>query len=129
MKTAYDIVKGHYDANDRKDLDGMIADFAPDIQWTEMDGFPCRGTFIGTQEVIENVFAVLGRDFEDFAFTLENLLDAGNSVVGVGNYHGTYRATGKSFNIRVVHVWHVSEGRIDRFEQFTDTLRMAEAMR
>ncbi|MGO7594132.1 nuclear transport factor 2 family protein, partial [Rhizobium leguminosarum] len=40
-----------------------------------------------------------------------------------------YRQTGKSFKARVVHVWSVADGKIRRFEQFTDTLRVADAMR
>jgi hypothetical protein len=128
MRSAFEIVKAHYDANGRKDLAGMIADIADDCQWTEMDGFPCRGTFIGAQEVIKNVFEVLGRDWDSYAFTLERLLDAGNDVVGIGSYTGTYKKTGKSMNVRVTHVWSVSDGKIRRFEQFTDTLRVADAM-
>lgn len=129
MRTAYEIVKAHYDANDRRDLPGMIADIAPDCRWTEMDGFPCAGTFVGPEAVVANVFAALGQMFDGYVFRLERLLDAGDDVVGIGDYSGTYKATGKAFHARVVHVWHVDGGRITRFEQFTDTLRVAESMR
>jgi ketosteroid isomerase-like protein len=129
MRTAYEVVKAHYDANDRGDLDGMIADVAADARWTEMDGFPCRGTYVGPQAVVKNVFEPLGRDFEGYAFKLERLLDAGEYAVGIGEYSGVSRATGKPFRARVTHVWHVANGEIDQFEQFTDTLRVAESMR
>lgn len=128
MRTAYDIVKAHYEANDRRDLDGMIADIAEDCRWTEMDGFPQRGTYIGPQAVVENVFMALGKAFEGYEFKLDRLLDAGADVVGIGDYRGTHRETGKSFQARVVHVWGVEDGKICRFEQFTDTLRVAESM-
>lgn len=128
MKTAYELVKAHYDANDRHDMAGMIADIADDCRWTEMDGFPCAGTYIGGQAVVENVFKVLGGAFDGYAFKLERLLDAGDSAVGVGTYTGTHKGTGKSFTARVVHVWGGSGGKIRSFEQFTDTLRIAEAM-
>lgn len=129
MRTAYEIVKAHYDANDRRDLPGMIADIAEDCRWTEMDGFPQRGTYIGPEAIVENVFKALGASFDGYSFTLERLLDAGDDVVGIGDYTGTYRQTGKSFRARVVHVWGVADGKIRRFEQFTDTLRVAESMR
>ncbi|WP_064710069.1 nuclear transport factor 2 family protein [Rhizobium bangladeshense] len=129
MRRAFDIVKAHYEANDRRDMDGMLADIAPDCRWTEMDGFPCAGTYVGPQEVFENVFQALGQAFEEYTFRLERLLDAGDEVVGVGEYSGTHRRTGKSFKARVVHVWSVSGDKIRRFEQFTDTLRVDEAMR
>lgn len=129
MRTAFDIVKAHYDANDRRDMDGMLADIAPDCRWTEMDGFPCAGTYVGPQEIVKNVFQALGQMFDGYAFKLERLLDAGDDVVAVGDYSGTNKQTGKPFKARVVHVWAVADDKIRRFEQFTDTLRVAESMR
>lgn len=128
MSTAYEIVKSHYDANDHKDIEGMLAVIADDCQWTEMDGFPCRGTYVGPQAVLENVFMKLGGEWDNYTFTLERLLNAGNDVIGIGNYTGTYKKTGKTMNVRVVHVWTVADGKVRHFEQFTDTLRIAEAM-
>ncbi|MBB4123255.1 nuclear transport factor 2 family protein [Martelella radicis] len=129
MPTAYQIVKAHYEASDRGDIKAMMADVAADCRWTEMDGFPCRGTYVGPDEVVENVFMALGKAFDGYNLKLERLLDAGDSVVGIGVYSGTHRETGKHFTARVVHVWDVEDGKIRRFEQFTDTLRVAEAMR
>lgn len=129
MRTAFDIVKAHYDANLRRDMDGMLADIAPDCRWTEMDGFPCAGTYVGPQEIFKNVFQALGQAFDGYTFTLERLLDAGNDVVAIGEYTGTSKQTGKPFKARVVHVWGVAQDKIRRFEQFTDTLRVAESMR
>jgi len=62
------------------------------------------------------------------------LADAGagtslDRVVGIGDYRGTYRKTGKPMQARVVHVWQVEGGLVRRFEQFTDTLLVAQAMR
>jgi ketosteroid isomerase-like protein len=129
MRKALDIVKAHYDANDRRDIDGMLADIAPDCRWTEMDGFPCAGTYIGPQEIFRNVFQALGETFDGYTFKLERLLYAGDEIVAVGDYSGTHRETGKTFKARVAHVWSVAGDKIRRFEQFTDTLRVAEAMR
>jgi len=128
MKTTYELVKAHYQANDRHDIAGMIGDIADDCRWTEMDGFPCAGTYIGPEAVVENVFKALGSAFEGYTFSLERLLDAGDEAVGIGTYTGTHKGTGKSFTARVVHVWGASGGKIRRFEQFTDTLRVAECM-
>jgi ketosteroid isomerase-like protein len=129
MRTAYEIVKSHYDANDRHDVIGMLADIGPDIEWTEMAGFPCAGTYTSREEIIANVFQALGSQFDNYTFKLERLLDAGGDVVGIGDYTATARNTGKSFRARVVHVWSVSGGTIRKFEQFTDTLLVTEALR
>lgn len=127
-RTAYEVVKAHYDANDRKDLNGMVADIAPDARWTEMSGFPCAGTYVGPEAIIENVFKALGGMFDDYAFVLDRLLDAGGQAVGIGDYSGINKKTGKPFAARVVHVWDVKDGKIVAFEQFTDTFRVVESM-
>lgn len=129
VRTAYEIVKAHYDANDRRDVEGMMADIDDNCRWTEMDGFPCAGTYVGRDEVFENVFVALGKEFDGYTFKLERLLDAGDSVVGIGDYTATHKKTGKPMHARVTHVWDVKDGKVQRFEQFTDTLRVAESMR
>ncbi|MCR5869065.1 MAG: nuclear transport factor 2 family protein [Aquincola tertiaricarbonis] len=128
MRTPHQIVADHYAASARGDVAAMMAEVAPDVQWTEMAGFPCAGTHVGPDQVVEQVFRVLGRDWEDYRFELETLLDAGPHVVGVGRYRGRHRATGKMLDARVAHVWEVRGGLVRRFEQFTDTLLVAQAM-
>ena len=128
MRSAYEIVKAHYDANDRRDIEGMLAAIGPETEWTEMAGFPCAGTYHGRDAIVKNVFMALGAMFDDYTFTLERLLDAGNDVVGIGNYTARHKISGKALNARVVHVWTVENGKVRRFEQFTDTLLVSEAM-
>ncbi len=129
MSEAYEIVKAHYAASDRGDLGGMLAPLADDCAWTEAAGFPCAGTYIGPEEVKKNVFFALGDLFDNFTFTLNQLLDAGSHVVGVGLYTATAKSTGKSFEARVTHVWEVEDGKVVKFEQFADTKLVADALK
>ena len=128
MRSNVQIIQAHYDASVRGDITGMTADVSPAARWTEMSGFPCAGTWIGPDEVVRNVFQVLGRDWTGYRFTLDRLVDGGDEIVGVGTYSGTFKATGLAMSARVVHVWGLEHGRIVRFEQFTDTLLVARAM-
>lgn len=127
MRTPYTIVADHYAASDRRDIEGMMADLAPDVQWTEMAGFPCAGTHVGRDAIVANVFAVLGRDWAGFNFTLERLVDGGDTIVGIGEYTAHHATTCKPMQARVVHVWDVQDGRVRRFEQFCDTLLVQRA--
>jgi uncharacterized protein len=122
------IVRDHYAASARGDVTAMMAEVSPQVRWTEMQGFPCAGTWVGPQAVADNVFAVLGAQWEGYRFELERLVDAGDTVVGIGSYRGTFRATGKAMQARVAHVWQLQGGRIVAFEQFTDTLLVRAAM-
>jgi len=129
MKTNLQIIAEHYAASARQDVVGMMLDVSPDVAWTEMAGFPCAGTWIGIEQVIDQVFKVLGRDWEGYTFSLDQLIDGGEQIVAVGSYHGRYRKTGKAMQARTTHVWRLAAGKIVGFEQFTDTLLVAQAMR
>jgi ketosteroid isomerase-like protein len=128
MTTNIDIVRAHYAASAQNNIDGMMVDVSPQVHWTEMAGFPCAGTWVGPQAVVDNVFAVLGRDWIDDRFELQHLIDADDQIVGIGTYRGIYRATGKEIQARVAHVWKLQNQQIVEFEQFTDTLLVHQAM-
>lgn len=123
-----DVVRDHYAASARGDIQAMMAEVSPQVRWTEMEGFPCAGTWVGPQAVADNVFAVLGAQWEGYRFELEGLVDGGERIVATGSYHGTFRATGKQMQARVAHVWQLEGGQIVAFEQFTDTLLVRRAM-
>lgn len=129
MRNNRDIIQDHYAASGRQDIAAMFAEVSEKVEWTEMAGFPCAGTWIGPQAVIENVFKVLDADWDGYRFVLERLVDGGDLVVGTGTYMGTYRRTGKPMQARVAHVWRIESGQVVQFEQFTDTLVVANAMR
>jgi len=128
MNTNLDIIRAHYAASAAGDIDAMMADMSAQVRWTEMAGFPCAGTWVGPQAVIENVFAVLGKEWENYRFELQTLIDGGDHILGLGSYRGVYRATGKEVHARVAHVWKLQDGKIVEFEQFTDTLLVRQAM-
>ncbi len=117
----YEIVRDLYVAYENADLDAFYKDLALDITWRESDGFPTPGVFRSRTEIVDNVFSVLNRDWSIFRFELEYLVDGNENVVAVGTYRGTHRETGKQFEARASHVWHLQGGKIDRFEQFADT--------
>jgi ketosteroid isomerase-like protein len=128
MTTNIDIVRAHYAASAQGNIKVMMAHVSPRVRWTEMAGFPCAGTWVGPQAVVDNVFAVLGRDWIGYRFELQSLIDSGDQVIGVGTYRGTYRATMKEMQPRVAHIWKLQDGKIVAFEQFTDTLLVHLAM-
>lgn len=128
MRTPREVIQAHYDASAAGDLEGMLADLAPDVRWTEAAGSRLGGTWVGRAQILEHIFAPIGRDWEGFRFELERLLADGDTVAAIGTYAGACRATGKTMRARVVHVWDVKDGRIVRFEQFADTRTLESAL-
>lgn len=128
MPTNKEIIEAHYNGFMDGDFDAVMAPLADDIAWTEAAGFPLAGTYIGRQAVADDVFAILQRDWEGYSLDVDEVLQDGDTVIGVGTYSGTYKATGRPFSARVVHLWRFKDGKAIRFEQITDTAMVNAAI-
>lgn len=122
-------IAGLYDAFARGDVPTVLGALAPDVKWTEAEGFPYGGTYSGPQAVLENVFIKLGTEWEGFAAVPRELVSEGETVVAIGEYSGKYKATGKRFRAPYVHVWKFKGGKVQTFEQHTDTAVVQRALR
>ena len=83
---------------------------------------------MGPQAVLDGVFMRLALEWEEFTVTPQEWLDAGDHVVLLGTYGGTYKATGRSVRAQFAHVWLVTDGRVVRFQQYTDTKQFAQVV-
>jgi len=128
MSDNLSIIKKSYELGAKGDIPGMLADLSEKAEWTEIAGGPYGGTYIGAEEVIKNVFERIGADWEQFACIPEEFHDAGDTIVMTGWYSGVHAKTKKSFKVRVAHVWKLADGKIIKFEQFTDSAGMLAAM-
>jgi ketosteroid isomerase-like protein len=121
-------VQSVYDAFGKGDIPTVLGSLSPEVQWTEAEGFPYGGTYVGPDAVLEGVFMRLGTEWEGFSAVPEEFIDGGETVVALGKYGGTYKATGKSFQANFAHVWKVREGQAVRFIQYVDTLVVQRAL-
>ena len=64
-------------------------------------------------------------EWDGFTVVIDEILDAGDTVVGLGHYLGTYKATGKAMRTQIAHVWRIADGKAIRFQQHADTLQVA----
>lgn len=122
-----EVVRKQYLASADGDLEALRATLAPDVEWTEMAGFPLAGTYRTPEGVTSNVMEILGRDWDGWTAHDDAYVVEGENVVVLARYSATNRATGKSMNVRVAHHFIVRGGLIVRFEQFVDTAKVAEA--
>ena len=121
-------VRGLYEAFAKGDVPTVLAFLDANIAWTEAEGFPYGGTYNGPNAVLEGVFMRLGSEWDAFAAVPEEFVDGGDTVVALGQYSGTYKATGKSFKANFAHVWKIREGKAVRFVQYVDTLLVHRAL-
>jgi len=121
------LVRGLYAAFASGDVPGVLGAMSPDIVWNEAENFPYAdgNPYVGPMAVAQGVFARLGSEWDGFAVVPGEILDAGDTVVVLGHYRGTFKATGKAMNAQMVHVWRIIDGKVTAFQQYVDTLQVA----
>ena len=121
-------IQNAYAAFAKGDVPSVLQLMDADIEWTEAEGFPYGGTYHGQQAIVENVFMKLATEWNGYCVEPEEFLNAGDRIVALGNYSGTYKATGKSMKVPFAHVWTLRDGKLVKFVQYTDTLKVSEAL-
>ena len=121
MSSHLDVVRSVYSAFAVGDVASVLAVLSPTIEWTEAEGGPYGGVSIGPEAVLANVFMKIGGEWDGFAAVAHEFVDGGSTVVALGEYSGTYKATGKSFKAPFAHVWKLKGGKAITFHQYTDT--------
>jgi uncharacterized protein len=121
-------IRGAYEAFSRGDVPAVLGVLAADVSWTEAEGFPYGGTYVGPESVLQGVFMRLGTEWEGYAAVPREFVADGDTVVALGLYSGKYLATGKSFSAPFAHVWELRDGKVVKFRQYTDTAVVRAAL-
>ena len=126
-KENVDLVRGIYESLAAGDIAGVVGPMSPDIVWHEAENFPYAdgSPYRGPDAVVAGVFARFGVEWERFAASRDEYIDAGDTVVVLGRYTGSFKATGRPMNAQFAHVWRVADGKVVGFQQYADTLQVA----
>jgi ketosteroid isomerase-like protein len=124
------LVRSIYEAFGRGDIPAVLAAMSADMIWNEAENFPYAdgNPYVGHDAIVGGVFARLGGEWDGFAAVPEEFIDAADTVVVLGRYRGAYKATGKSIDAQMAHVWRIAGGKVVRFDQRTDTYQVRSAV-
>lgn len=125
------LLKNLYDAFGRGDVPSVLGAMSPDMRWHEAEGnpyMPSGEAWVGPDAIVSNLFMKLGTEWDAFTVHPKAFYDGGSSVIVEARYTGTYKATGKSMDAQVCHIWDVTNGKVTRFQQYVDTGKMQDVM-
>jgi uncharacterized protein len=124
-----EIVRGIYAAWPRG-LDAFVEKLSPDIVWRFADNFVYGeiNPLIGLAAVRAASLSKLKTDWEGFDGELDELLDAGKTIIGLGHYVGLFKATGRRLRAEFAHFWTLSDGMVTHWRQYVDTKQFADVM-
>ena len=124
------VVEGMYQAFAKGDVPTIIAALDAQVEWWEAENFiyDDGNPYVGPDAVLKGVFMRIGSDWDGFAVSPRELLDAGDTVIGHGYYSGTYKKNGKKVRAQFAHFFTFRDGKIVKFQQYTDTAQFKQAV-
>lgn len=126
MTTNKEVVQGAYASFAAGDVPSALGAMAENIEWTEADGFPLAGTYVGPQAVLEGVFMRLGEIGDEFAVVPDQFIAEGETVIALGTYNWKHKTSGAPATVKMVHVWTLADGKLATFQQHVDTAKVRE---
>lgn len=132
------VVAGHHETHEMSPKDVVAAAYATfaagdtdawaklhteDLTFTVLGQLPQSGVFMGTEAVIEGVFAKIPTLWPEFTLTPINIDVVGDTVY-VHN-----KMTGEGLDSETMHMFTLRNGKIASFKAFEDTDSMRLAMK
>jgi ketosteroid isomerase-like protein len=124
-------VQAAYDNFAKGDVPAVLALLDPKAEWNEAENFiyASEKPYIGADAIVKGVFEPIGADWEYWKISDLQLNELTNGMVlATGRYQAKNKKTGKDLNAQVAHVWTLKNGKITKFQQYTDTKQAAEVV-
>jgi ketosteroid isomerase-like protein len=128
MGVNLDLIRATYEGSSDENGRNLLAVLAPDTAWTEAEGFPYAGTYVGPQAIVAGVFRRLATEWIGYRADVHTYLEDGDRVAAFGAYSGTYKATGRSMRATFAHLYKLRDGKIVSMTQYVDTLVVSRAL-
>lgn len=124
MTTNKETIAAAYASFAKGDVASVVAVMDPEIEWTEAEGWPLySGTLVGPQAVVDGVFMRVGEIGENFSLDVTQLVAEGDTVVGLGTCSWNRKGSGDPAEVKIAHVWTLTDGKVTRFQQHVDTAK------
>jgi ketosteroid isomerase-like protein len=121
-----EIVERLYEAFASRDVREILSRLAPEVEITQSTDLPWGGVYQGPDQ-----FGLFFRNLTQHihsTLTFERYLDSGDQVVAIGRTQGTVAATGAPFDVPIVHLWRLREGKVLSFQPYIDNPEMQAAL-
>ncbi|MDA8449467.1 nuclear transport factor 2 family protein [Acidovorax sp. NCPPB 3859] len=128
MSSNLELIRRTYEGSSEENGRNLLAVLHPQVEWTEAEGFPYAGTYVGVEALMAGVFSRLAGEWIDYHAQVHTYLADGDRVAAFGVYSGTYKATAKSMQAPFAHLYEIRDGKIVRMSQYVDTVLVAKAL-
>ena len=81
MTSPVDAVKGLYAGFASGDVAAVLGALDPAVEWTEAEGFPYGGTYVGRDAVLANVFMKLATEWDGYMAVPSEYVCQGDTAI------------------------------------------------
>ena len=114
-------VRRTYDAFHRGDVDAMLAEIHPEVEWCVDSAIPGAVQVYRGHEGLRKYLAEAQEPFEEIRFELEDFIEAGeNRVILVATIHVRGKLSGAESDLRGYELFTLRDGKLVRREVFFD---------
>ena len=122
-----ELVRRGYEAYNRGDPEGTVADFAPTFEYVSTGAIPGKGNVHRGPEGYVEFVRWLWDEFEDVRIEVHELIEAGDRVLASVTLKGRGRQSGADVAWDLWHLWWIEDGRAVRGQAFRDKEKALEA--
>ena len=127
-QTNIQTIQRAYECFGQGNIAGVLSELTSDVVWhvAPVAGVSYTGTRNG-QAGAGEFFAGLVEAEDVLKFEPREFIAQGDKVAVIGSYGGRVKTTGRDYETYWIHVFAMREGKITRFDEYTDTAAIAAA--
>jgi ketosteroid isomerase-like protein len=122
-----ELVGRAYEAFNRGDLEGMVADAAPEFEYVATGAIPGAGGVYGGTEQFRQFVDRWWGEFHAPRVEIHELIDAGDQVLASLTFRGRGKQSGVETNWGLWQLWTLRDGKAARGQGFTSRDEALEA--
>ncbi len=119
-KTATEVVNACIDALNSGNAEAFLGAFSKDVHFRMPGTTPVSGETLGLEGFTKVVTDVATYLNVLITIRVTNFISCGDWVVTESTGHGVTK-NGQDYNNNYCHLWHVKDGKIDKFTEYNDT--------
>ena|SRR5437764_11776221 len=122
------LIRKIYDAFATGDVQTILDSVADNAEWIDHGPatIPYAGSHTGKGQILE-FFQAIGDSIPGGKVMPETFVADGDTVVVTGRHTATVRNTGADIDTRIAHVYTVRNGKVVKWEGFSDSAQVADA--
>jgi ketosteroid isomerase-like protein len=115
-----------YEAFETREFLPLFNLLSPTIHITQCHEVPWGGVFHGLEEA--KVFFKKVDAYLENRVAIESVIDGGDRIAVIGRTYGSIRATGRGFDVPIMHLWGFQDGLAVRLEIVINVPTMRAAL-